>query len=880
MELLMLPEQLSPDVVADEQLTIPGCKTLLGQFQNWLLEQFTAQVDVLELVAARTEFTDRLLIRLWKKFGLDQHTSLALIAVGGYGRGELHPHSDIDILILNQKTISHAVGEHVSQFLTFLWDLRLDVGHAVRSLKECIQHGKEDITIATNLLESRLIFGSPATFHALEDSLQPNKFWSSESFFRAKREEQILRHQQFQDTAFLLEPDVKGNPGGLRDLQIITWIARRQYGALSLQEMTSFGFLNKSEYLELQDCQHFLWRVRFALHLSIQKNDNRLLFDRQRVVAKMLGYNGEGNTPVEHMMKRFFQTVRRVTELNEMLLQLFDEAILGNESTKTQLLDEHFIARGTLIDVLEPAVLSEKPETILDLFLLMAEHREITGIYSSCLRALREARRKLIYALEELPECRKRFMALLRHPRGISLPMTLMHEHGVLAAYLPQWSHIVGQMQFDMFHAYTVDEHTHRVLKNMYRFQQTERAKLHPLFFETYNRLPKPELLYIAALFHDIAKGRGGDHSELGATDAIYFCELHGLDRYEGRLVAWLVKNHLRFSVTAQRRDIYDPDVITEFAQIVRDEEHLGYLYCLTVADICATNDSLWNDWKGTLLKELYFATQKALRQGLENPPDMRLRIRENQRQALLILKIQGYEEPAITTLWQQFKADYFLRHSSEQIAWHTRHILDHTDKSKPMVVFGNHKSRGGSEIFLYCPDMPNLFATVAAILDHKNLDIHDAQIMNSKDGYVMDTFVVMEPNGDPVVIDRVPMIIQSLENALARSGYTMPPPRALSRRHRQFHVPTRVTFLPVKGDHKHSLIELVALDSPGVLAQIGSVFQECNLQVHAAKITTIGERVEDFFSLSQSDGAPLNDEEMKKLEEKLLEKLNQTEEI
>jgi [protein-PII] uridylyltransferase len=382
MELLMLPEQLSPDVMADDQLTIPGCKTLLSQFQVWLQEQFTAQVDVLELVAARTEFTDQLLIRLWKKFGLDQYPPLALIAVGGYGRGELHPHSDIDILILNQKAIPHGIGEHVSQFLTLLWDLRLDVGHAVRSLKECIQHGKEDITIATNLLESRLIFGSQATFHALEESLQAGKFWSSEAFFRAKREEQILRHQQFQDTAFLLEPDVKGNPGGLRDLQIITWIARRQYGALSLQEMTSFGFLNKSEYLELQDCQHFLWRVRFALHLSIQKNDNRLLFDRQRVVAKMLGYSGESNTPVEHMMKRFFQTVRRVTELNEMLLQLFDEAILGNESTKTQLLDEHFIARGTLIDVLEPSVLSEKPETILDLFLLMAEHREITGIYS------------------------------------------------------------------------------------------------------------------------------------------------------------------------------------------------------------------------------------------------------------------------------------------------------------------------------------------------------------------------------------------------------------------------------------------------------------------------------------------------------------------
>lgn len=877
----MLPEELKPGILPDDQLTIPHCKDLLARFQNWLLAQFEANTDVLDLVAARSAFIDELLSRLWTKFGLDKQGTLSLIAVGGYGRAELHPYSDIDILILNQKNISPAVGEVISQFLTLLWDLRLDIGHAVRNLKECIQHGKDDITIATNLLESRLICGSDATFQALQDSLGPSKFWASDSFFKAKREEQILRHQQFQDTAFMLEPDVKGNPGGLRDIQIITWIARRQYGAMSLQEMTSFGFLNKAEYLELQDCQNFLWRVRFALHLAIHKNDNRLLFDRQRIVAQMLGYPGEGNAPVEQMMKRFFQTVRRVTELNEMLLQLFDEAILGNESTKTRLLNENFIVRGTLIDVLEPSVFSETPHTILDLFYQIADNDEITGIYSSCLRALREARRNLVVSLQELPECRIRFMQILRHPRGISLPFTLMHEHGVLAAYFPQWNQIVGQMQFDMFHAYTVDEHTHRLLTNIYRFQQPERQKLHPLFFEVFNRLNKPELLYLAALFHDIGKGRGGDHSELGANDAIHFCELHGLDRYESRLVAWLVKSHLLFSVTAQRRDIYDPDVITEFAEAVRDEEHLGYLYCLTVADICATNDSLWNDWKGTLLKELFFATQKALRQGLENPPDMRLRIRENQRQSMLILKIQGYEESKISALWQKFKADYFLRHSSEQIAWHSRHILDHADKmDKPLVVYGNHKTRGGSELFLYCHDMPNLFATVAAILDHKNLNIHDAQIMTAKDGYVMDTFVVTEPNGEPVVIDRVPMIIQSLEQALIRPGYSLPPYRQISRRHRQFQVPTRVTYLPERGDNTHSLIELVALDSPGVLARIGAVFQECELQVHAAKITTIGERVEDFFSLSRLDNLPLTEEDKKKLEEKLIEKLNPTDEM
>lgn len=876
----MLPSHLAPSLIPDEQLTLAHCKDALNRFNDWLRQRFEAGDEVTDLVAARTQYIDQLLTRHWQRLGLHAQPQLALVAVGGYGRGELHPHSDIDILVLSQKSLSAKQGETVSQFLTLLWDLRLEVGHAVRTVKECVQHGKSDITVATNLLEARLITGAQPTFEALQEATSPRKFWPSEQFFRAKREEQALRHQHFKDTAYLLEPDLKSNPGGLRDIQTLAWVARRQFGATTLYEMTSFGFLNRAEYLELLDCQNFLWRVRFALHLAINKNDNRLLFDRQRTVAEMLGYPGEGNAPVEQMMKRFYQTVRHIAELNEMLLQLFDEAILGNASTKTRLLNEFFVLRGSHIDVLEPDLFANNPAAMLELFYQIAEHPEITGIYSACLRYLRDARRRLTQPLQAQPECRRLFMAILRHPRGLGLPITLMHKHGLLAAYLPAWSQIVGQMQFDMFHAYTVDEHTHRLLKNIYHFQQPENARQHPLFFEVYSRLAKPELLFLAALFHDIAKGRGGDHSELGASEAQAFCEAHGCDRYESRLVAWLVRQHLLLSVTAQRRDIYDPDVVTEFAQKVRDEAHLDQLYCLTVADICATNDTLWNDWKGTLLNELYFATQKALRLGLENPPDLRLRIRENQRHALQWLQAQGVEEFAILPLWQQFKADYFLRHTPEQIAWHTRHILQHGNRERPLVLFGQHKTRGGSEVFIYCKDMPNLFATVATILNHKNLDIHDAQIMSSKDGFVMDTFVVLEPNGDPVEPNRIPLIASELEQALSQPGQPLPRHKPLSRRHRQFSVPTRVTFLPNKGGRKLSLIELVALDRPGVLAQIGAVFQECNLSVHAAKITTIGERVEDFFSLSRADGKPLTADDQRRLEENLVAQLNPSEDV
>ena len=855
-------------------LDINNGREAQARFQEWLRAQFLAGQPVGELVASRSSFIDQLLIQGWEQFGLHHVPQLALVAVGGYGRGELHPHSDIDILILSHSPLPSALGETIGAYLTLLWDLRLEVGHAVRTVQECVEQGKADITIATNLIECRLITGSVQTFADLNQAIQPDHFWPSADFFRAKRDEQIARHQQYKDTVYLLEPDLKSNPGGLRDIQTLAWVARRQFGATTLYEMTSYGFLSRSEYLELLDCQNFLWRLRFALHIAIGKNDNRMLFDRQRAVAELLGYPGQGNAPIEQMMKRFYQTVRRVAELNRMLLQLFDEAILGNQSTETLLLSDQFVLRGNRIDTREPDLFLQSPVLMLTLFLQIADHPEITGIAAGCLRQLREARRTLIYSLQELPECRQQFMALIRHPNGMGLPITLMHEHGILAAYLPQWNQIVGQMQFDMFHAYTVDEHTHRLLKNIYRFLLTANEREQPLFRDVHKRLPKPELLLLAALFHDIAKGRGGDHSELGASEALYFCQLHGLDRYDSRLVAWLVRQHLLFSVTAQRRDIYDPDVVNDFAEKVRDEQHLDYLYGLTVADICATNDNLWNDWKGTLLRELYFATQKALRLGLENPPDLKLKIRENQRKAQEILAANAQPESAIDALWLNFKADYFLRHTPEQIAWHTQHILHH-DKSEPLVLFGQHAARGGSELFIYCRDMPNLFATVAAILSYKGLNIHDAQIMTSKDGYVMDTFVVLEPSGEPVDAERLPSLRKGLTIALNNPAMPLPKPRPLSRRHRQFSVPTRVTFLPNKSDRKHTLIELTALDRPGLLARIGAVFQQCGLTVHAAKITTIGERVEDFFSLSRAQGAPLSEIDEHKLEEKLVAELN-----
>ncbi|EOD56797.1 bifunctional uridylyltransferase/uridylyl-removing protein GlnD [Aeromonas molluscorum] len=868
---------LSPHLLPDDDLSRDNCKEYLSRFLGWLHERFDAGDNIIELVATRSLYMDQLLTRLWHKFGFDQETHLTLIAVGGYGRGELHPHSDIDLLILYEgDDLDEGLGLRIGEFIALLWDLKLEVGQSVRNVAECTQQGLADITVATNLIEARYITGNLGGFETLQQATRPEVFWPSEDFFRAKRAEQAQRHQQFLGTAYKLEPDLKSNPGGLRDIQTLAWVARRHFGATTLYEMTSHGFLNRAEYRELLDCQNFLWKVRFALHMAINRGDNRLLFDRQRTVAEMLGFEGEVNRPVEQMMKRFYQTVRRVSELNEMLLQLFDEAILGNTAMDVRRISDEFQLRGRLIDAVDAELFAQDPAAILRLFYQIAQHPEIAGIHSATLRQLREARRKLDCWLQEIPECRRLFMALLRHPNGIGQPLTLMHKYGILAAYLPQWNLIVGQMQFDMFHAYTVDEHTHRLLKNIHHFPTSASRQTHPLCHEIVNRLRKPELLCIAALFHDIAKGRRGDHSELGAVDALEFCQLHGLDRYESRLVAWLVRHHLLMSVTAQRRDIHDPEVVTDFAQKVRDEQHLDLLYCLTVADICATNDSLWNDWKGTLLRELYFTTQKALRQGLENPPDIRLRIRENQRQARQLLSQRHLDDASITALWSDFKADYFLRHSPEQIAWHSRHILEQEGAGEtPLVTIGKHPTRGGSEVFIYCRDTPNLFATVASALDQKNLNIHDAQIMSSRSGYVLDTFIVLEPNGEPISPNRTATIRKALEKALQEPGKLVLRNKPLSRRHRQFSVPTRVVFLPHKGENRHTLLELTALDTPGLLARIGAVFQQCGLSLHAAKITTIGERVEDFFSLTNRAGEPLTQAEQLALEEKLVHQLN-----
>lgn len=853
-------------------------KQRLADFSSASLALFRNKTDVRQLLHQRSEFTDQLLSELWQRLELNQH-DISLVAVGGYGRGELHPHSDIDLLILSKKSLKAAQQAAISEFITLLWDIKLDIGHSVRTLKETLSLGNDDITVATNLMESRLLCGDNKIYRELLTAIEKPKFWPSSEFYIAKRNEQVARHHS--SSAFDLEPNIKTCPGGLRDIQTVGWVAKRHFKATFVEQLVAHGFLSSDELEELFQCQDFLWRMRFALHQVAGRGEDKLLFNYQADVAKMLGYCDKDQLAVEQMMKKYYQTVRQVGELCEMLLQLFKRVFLGRiKDLKIIDIDENYQRRGNFLEAKSDSIF-EQPEQLILLFLNIAKEPSINGIYAPTLRLLRRARNNLTAPLNTIPACRKAFMELLKHPNGISA-YSMMHKHSIMGSYLPAWQKITGQMQFDLFHAYTVDEHTHRLLLNIDRFSNPKHKAEFPLCSVLIDTISKKGLLVLAAIFHDIAKGRGGDHSELGKEDALAFGAQHNLNQHDSRLVAWLVENHLNMSITAQRRDIHDPDVINAFAKTVQDETHLAYLYCLTVADICATNDNLWNNWKGSLLRELYFYTLRALRRGKVTEVDADSRINEYKAKALQIISRQQPDQQLadkVNALWENFQSDYFLRHSPKLIASHSKAIIANGETTTPLISLFNDDNQCSSELFLYTPDKAHLFSTVMRVLGSKNVQINDAHIMATDHGYALDTFTVSELDGGAIIDQRrVNSIVQTLRKALTNEHFKIRTKRRISRRVKHFNVPTQV-FFPKNQQDETTAFELTALDVPGLLATIGDVFNKNDILLLNAKITTIGERVEDFFIISTTQGVALSTDEQQSLQQaliKAIDKLNQ----
>lgn len=858
---------------------VTAFKSCVAECHEWLESAFV-ELKVDELVSGRAVYVDALLNHIWTLYGLDETRDLALVAVGGYGRAQLQPYSDIDLLILSKKPLGKTTREQISQFITLLWDIKLDVGQSVRTVKETLSIAKDDVTVATNLVESRCLCGNESVFTGLIEAVNKKHIWTSDRFFVAKMDEQQSRHRKFHSTAYNLEPNVKENPGCLRDIQNIGWVAKKHFKEYDGWSLVGHGYFTQQEHAELIECRSNLWRMRFALHLVAGRSENRLLFDYQTEVAEKLGYTGSGKSAVESMMKAFFRTVRRVSELNNMLVLRFREDILGKKDYGNTAISRDFELHDGLISPVRPGVF-DSPVSILDFLHTVADHPEVQGLDTECIRQLRNARRAFQDSyLCDVEACRVRFMQLMRHPHFFDYAWDIMHQYGILQAYLPQWNHIVGMMQFDLFHAYTVDEHTHRLVKHVNHYFRPDNTHF-PRCKRIVSNLDRPEVLYIAAIFHDIAKGRNGDHSKLGAQDVLEFCKTHHLPDADRDMIAWLVENHLLMSVVAQRRDIYDPEVVNDFASKVKSKAHLNLLYALTLADIRATNDNLWNDWKSSLLRELYLLTKKAFDNGLQCQLTIFERVNEHKQAARALLSSMNCNEIAINSLWARLDHDYFARYKPAQIAWHTQEILSFnlTEPDALLIRTNNETTKAGTELFIYGADRPALFAQVASVLDSRNLSIHDANITITDDNYICDSIIILENDGNRITSDqRLKGIEKAIQSQMAAPGRSHSNQRKISRRMKQLKVPTKIRFY--NRQDNVTLVELEALDAPGILAKIGHAFVAANVTLKLAKIATIGERAEDIFIISNSDGEALNPDQQVELRKQILLKLDQLEDI
>ena len=866
--------------LAGSRSPVAPFKAALRELQARFDDQFRAGADIRDLVRGRAWYLDQLLAIAWAQHEWPDD-GIALVAVGGYGRGELHPHSDIDLLLLLEQDDDTAYREPLTAFITFLWDIGLEIGHSVRSLNDCEREAEADVTVITNLLESRLIAGPEALRDAMRERLSAEHIWPADRFFEAKWQEQIARHYRYNNSEYHLEPNLKSSPGGLRDIQMIGWVAKRHFGTEQYTDIVANGFMNDAELRILSQGQAFLWQVRYALHMLTDRAEDRLLFDHQRTIAEMFGFR---DTPerlaVEQFMKRYYRHVTALAGLNDMLLQHFDEVILrGKEALETVKLNERFETKGGYIQVRSRNLFSERPAAMLELFLLMAKHPEIEGVRADTIRLIRDHRHQIDDHYREDPRHQRLFMAIMRAPGNVPRQLRRMNRYGILGKYLPEFGRAVGLMQHDLFHIYTVDAHTLRLLKFLHGFRKPEAKGDFPVAAALMQQLPKLDLLWIAGLFHDIGKGRGGDHSEIGARDVEQFCQRHHVSPHDTNLVSWLVEHHLLMSMTAQKRDISDPDVIRDFALVVRNETRLDYLYVLTVADINATNPTLWNGWRATLLRQLHAETKRALRRGLNNPPDRDDWVRETRTEARSLLQTIGINRAQIDQLWESLGEDYFLQYAPSEIVWQTQGILNHNQSPLPLVLISAptaDMAEGGTKVFIHTRSVDDLFAATAAAMEQLGLSIHDARIATSHNDWTLNTFIVLDSHGQPI---RDPHHIEEMRQHLVEElddpdDYPTIVTRHTPRQLKHFKVPTEV-LIEQDPANERTLLELTAPDRPGLLARVGRIFMEQDISLSAAKIATLGERVEDVFFITTKAGEPLTDpERQQQLRERLIEVL------
>jgi [protein-PII] uridylyltransferase len=822
------------------------------------------------LLTKHSQLVDRTVKALWGETGVA--ADAALVATGGYGRGELFPCSDIDLLLLLGAEPTEAQREVLERLIGRFWDIGLEIGHSVRTVEGCVEAAAGDITIRTTLLESRFLAGSRKLVQRLDVELQ--KVLDPVAFFKAKKLEQEQRHAKHHDSPYSLEPNLKEAPGGLRDLQVIQWIARAagiteaigpRWGDLVARKL-----IERGEARQLAKLEAHLHDLRIRLHYLAGRREDRLVFDQQTALAAQLGHK---DTPArrasEAMMQRYYQTAQGVTQLNTILLQNFEALLAPRPDTAPRALNERFEVRSELLHIKQETTFARSPTAILECFLLMMQHQELRGMTARTLRALWRARLLVNARFRKDAVARLLFLHILQQPRGIVHEFRRMNQYGVLGRYLPEFGRIVGQMQHDLFHVYTVDQHILMVMRNLRRLTMPEFAHEFPLCSELMAGFERRWLLYVAALYHDIAKGRGGDHSELGAADVRSFSRRHLLSKADGDLVEFLVERHLSMSHVAQKQDVYDPDVVKAFAELVGTERRLVALYLFTVADVRGTSPKVWNAWKGKLLEDLFRATRRVL---TGEPLARDAALAEKQAEAVRLLRLYALSDTAKDRLWASLDTAYFLRHDAQEIAWQTRNLHYRVDADKPVVKARLAPFGEGLQVMIYTRDREALFARICGYFERAGFNIAEAKVHTTRNGYALDTFVLMGQGRDAHYQDRIAMIETELAAEL-QSDAPLGPPRGgrLSRRVRHFPISPAVNIRPDERGAYH-VLSIVAADRPGLLYGVARILARYHVNLQTARINTLGDRAEDVFLLS---GEALKDSKaVLQLEQDLLEDL------
>jgi [protein-PII] uridylyltransferase len=838
----------------------------LAQGRATLKAEFGEKPDAKKALQRQCTLVDEALRAIWRETG--QCDELALVAVGGYGRGLLYPYSDVDVMILLPDETRDSARAGAEALVGVLWDVGLEIGHSVRTIGECREEARRDVTVQTTLLESRLVAGNQNQYERLADAIM--KEIDVAFFAEAKLLEQQQRHTRFNNTAYNLEPNIKESPGGLRDLQTILWISRAAGLGHSWQDLTRQKILTREEASQLKRHETALALLRVRLHYLTGRREDRLLFDFQSALATEYGLaDTSARRASEQLMQQFYATAKAVQLLNTIVLHNLRRRIFPVASAQPRELNERFRVNAELLEA-NYGLFQREPAAILEAFLLLQDHPELKGFAVPTMRALWHARDHIDVAFRRSPENRARFMEILRRPTGITHALRRMNQYGVLGRYIPAFGRIVGRMQHDLFHVYTVDEHILMVVRNLRRFAVPEMAHEYPLCTRLISEFDRIEVLYLAGLFHDIAKGRGGDHSQLGMADAARFCRAHGLSKDDTELITWLVEEHLVMSATAQKQDLSDPDVIRAFADKVKSDRRLVALYLLTVADIRGTSPKVWNAWKAKLLEDLFRATRRLLNPG-SVPAENTLQAR--QERALVKLRAYAIAEDAPRKLWDKLDDSYFIRHDEQDIVWHTRLLNYRVDTPVPVVKARLSPIGEGLQVMIYAPDEKSLFARICGFFQSINFSIVEAKIYTTRHGYALDSFQVMDPaRATSHYRDLISYIEHELQARL-RAHDELPPP-SKGRPSRQVKYVPMTPEVDIRPDEKgaYYYLNVVAGDRPGLLYRIARVLDNYNINLYTAKINTLGERAEDTFIVS---GDALRDtKKVVRLETELVQEL------